>query len=103
MRCVLPAAGYYGGGRLVTWVRPIRVPAQIGSSEVRLVKIGLGNVNSTVGAFAANGDRCIEQARGMAAEGVTVGLFPEQVIGGYPPEDLIQWQGFVDNQWTKLE
>src|SRR5215213_4168336 len=73
------------------------------SPRVRLIKIGLGNVNSTVGAFAANIDRCIEQARGMAAEGVTVGLFPEQVIGGYPPEDLIQWQGFVDNQWTELE
>ena len=70
---------------------------------MRLIKIGLGNVNSTVGAFAANTDRCIEQARGMAAAGVTVGLFPEQVIGGYPPEDLIQWQGFVDNQWYELE
>lgn len=70
---------------------------------MRLIKIGLGNVNSTVGALAANVDRCIAQAREMAAEGVTVGLFPEQVIGGYPPEDLIQWQGFVDNQWTQLE
>jgi len=70
---------------------------------VRLIKIGLGNINSTVGAFSANVDRCIEQARGMAAEGVTIGLFPEQVIGGYPPEDLIQWQGFVDRQWTELE
>jgi NAD+ synthase (glutamine-hydrolysing) len=70
---------------------------------VRLIKIGLGNVNSTVGALSANVDRCIAQAREMAEEGVTVGLFPEQVIGGYPPEDLIQWQGFVDNQWTQLE
>src|SRR6186713_1721656 len=70
---------------------------------MRLVKIGLGSVNSTVGALAANADRCIALAHEMAAEGVTVGLFPEQVIGGYPPEDLIQWQGFVDNQWTELE
>jgi NAD+ synthase (glutamine-hydrolysing) len=70
---------------------------------VRLINIGLGNVNSTVGAFTANTDRCIEQARGMAAAGVTIGMFPEQVIGGYPPEDLIQWQGFVDNQWHELE
>ncbi len=69
---------------------------------MRLIKIGLGSVNSTVGAFAANVDRCLELARQMAAEGVTVGLFPEQVIGGYPPEDLIQWRGFVDHQWTEL-
>ena len=70
---------------------------------MRLIKIGLGSINSTVGAFAANVDRCIEQARAMAAGNVTVGLFPEQVIGGYPPEDLIQWQGFVDHQWRELE
>jgi NAD+ synthase (glutamine-hydrolysing) len=70
---------------------------------VRLIKIGLGNVDSTVGAFTGNTDRCIAQAHEMAAAGVTVGLFPEQVIGGYPPEDLIQWQGFVDRQWVELE
>ena len=39
----------------------------------------------------------------MAAHNVTVGLFPGQAIGGYPVEDLIQWQGFVDRQWTELE
>src|SRR5690606_26076209 len=33
----------------------------------------------------------------------TLGLFPEQAIGGYSPEDLVQWQGFVDRQWTELE
>ncbi|HZW88490.1 MAG TPA: NAD(+) synthase, partial [Myxococcaceae bacterium] len=24
-------------------------------------------------------------------------------VGGYPPEDLIQWQGFVEDQWRALE
>lgn len=70
---------------------------------MRLIKIGLGSVNATVGALGANADRVLRQARGMAAEHVTVALFPEQVIGGYPPEDLIQWQGFVDRQWDQLE
>lgn len=70
---------------------------------MRLVKIGLGNVNSTVGAIGPNVDRVIAQARAMAADAVTVGLFPEQVVGGYPPEDLIQWRGFVDRQWTELQ
>ncbi|MGB3329459.1 MAG: NAD(+) synthase [Thermomicrobiales bacterium] len=70
---------------------------------MRLVNLGLGNINSTVGAFAANTDRCLEQARAMAEAGVTVALFPEQVIGGYPAEDLIQWQGFVEHQWTQLQ
>ncbi|MGC4189800.1 MAG: NAD(+) synthase [Thermomicrobiales bacterium] len=70
---------------------------------MRLVNLGLGNIDSTVGAFAANTDRCLEQARAMAESGVTIALFPEQVIGGYPAEDLIQWQGFVEHQWAQLQ
>jgi NAD+ synthase (glutamine-hydrolysing) len=70
---------------------------------MRLVRIGLASVNTTVGAFAANTDRAIRLAAGMAADGVTVGVFQEQLIGGYPVEDLIQWQGFVDGQWPHLE
>ncbi|MGH2551256.1 MAG: NAD(+) synthase, partial [Thermomicrobiales bacterium] len=59
-------------------------------------------MNSTVGALDTNVDRMIAQATAMASEQVTIATFPEQVIGGYPPEDLIQWQAFVDNQWTAL-
>jgi NAD+ synthase (glutamine-hydrolysing) len=70
---------------------------------VRLVKIGLGSVDATVGAIGPNVDRVLRLAREMAADGVTVGLFPEQVVGGYPPEDLIQWRGFVDRQWVELQ
>jgi NAD+ synthase (glutamine-hydrolysing) len=69
---------------------------------MRLIKIGLGNINSTVGAVDSNADQVIDVARAMAAEGVTVALFPEQVIGGYQPEDLVQWQGFVERQWDAL-
>jgi NAD+ synthase (glutamine-hydrolysing) len=70
---------------------------------VRLVKIGLASINSTVGAFSANVDRCLAAANEMAEQHATIGLFPEQVIGGYPAEDLIQWQGFVEHQWPQLE
>ena len=69
---------------------------------MRLVKLGLASVNTTVGAFASNVDRAVALARAMAQEGVTVGLFQEQLVGGYPAEDLIQWQGFVENQWGEL-
>ncbi len=69
---------------------------------MRLVKIGLGNINATVGAIDRNLDRMIAQARAMAEEQVTVATFPEQVIGGYPPEDLVQWDAFVENQWSAL-
>lgn len=69
---------------------------------MRLVKIGIGNINSTVGALDTNVDRMLAQASAMSSEQVTIATFPEQVIGGYPPEDLIQWQAFVDNQWSAL-
>ena len=70
---------------------------------MRLVKIGLASVNTTVGATHANVERALRFAREMAAADVTVAAFPEQMIGGYPPEDLIQWQGFVEDQWRALE
>ncbi|HEX9508573.1 MAG TPA: NAD(+) synthase [Myxococcales bacterium] len=69
---------------------------------MRLVKIGLASVNTTVGAFGANVTRAIRLAQQMAADQVTLGVFQEQLIGGYPSEDLIQWQGFVDHQWREL-
>lgn len=70
---------------------------------MRLVKLGLASVNTTVGAFGKNVDRAVGMAKEMAAQQVTVALFPEQLVGGYPQEDLVQWQRFVDRQWTELQ
>src|SRR5688572_22130087 len=39
----------------------------------------------------------------MADLDVTLGVFPEQVIGGYPTEDLVQWRAFVASQRRELE
>lgn len=69
---------------------------------MRLVRIGLASINATVGDFAGNIDQAIGQARAMAADDVTVAVFPEQAVGGYAPEDLPQWRGFVDGQWEQL-
>jgi NAD+ synthase (glutamine-hydrolysing) len=70
---------------------------------MRLVHVGLASVNTTVGAFGANVDRALGLAAEMAKAGVTIGVFNEQLIGGYPQEDLVQWQAFVDRQWVELE
>jgi NAD+ synthase (glutamine-hydrolysing) len=70
---------------------------------MRLIKLAVASVNSTVGRVHANTERCIEMARAMAASDVTLGAFPEQVIGGYAPEDLVQWRGFVASQRRELE
>ncbi len=70
---------------------------------MRLVKLAIANTDPTVGAVRSNVDRAIRLARAMADEHVTVGSFPEQAIGGYPPEDLIQWRAFVAAQRSELE
>jgi NAD+ synthase (glutamine-hydrolysing) len=69
---------------------------------MRLVRIALANVNATVGACRSNVDRAIALAREAAADGATLVALPEQVIGGYPPEDLVQWRAFVDAQQREL-
>lgn len=70
---------------------------------MRLVKVGLGNVNSTVGSVESNTAQALRQLAEMASMDVTVACLPEQVLGGYPAEDLVQWRGFVDAQWHALE
>ena len=69
---------------------------------MRLIKLAVASVNSTVGAVISNVDRCIVMAHEMAAQQVTLAAFPEQVIGGYCPEDLVQWRGFVAAQQIQL-
>jgi len=68
---------------------------------MRLIQIALASTNSTVGAVKTNVARMVELAK--RAQGATVIVFPEQAIGGYAPEDLVQWRAFVDAQWRALE
>lgn len=68
----------------------------------RLIKIGIGNADPTVGAFRSNTDALIIQAFTMAKQGVTLGTFPEGAIPGYPAEDWVQWPQFIRGQWKEL-
>jgi NAD+ synthase (glutamine-hydrolysing) len=69
---------------------------------MRLVRLAIANVNTTVGAVGANVERAISLVRAAAADGATMIALPEQAIGGYPPEDLVQWRSFVEAQWRAL-
>ena len=69
---------------------------------MRLLRVALAHVNATVGACRSNVDRAVALARAAAADGATIVAMPEQVIGGYPPEDLVQWRSFVETQQTEL-
>ncbi len=70
---------------------------------MRLAKLAVASVSPTVGAVKSNVSRLIAVAKEMADANVTIGAFPEQAIGGYPPEDLVQWPGFLVGQRTALE
>lgn len=70
---------------------------------MRLAKLAIASVSPTVGAVVSNVDRLIEVARAMGEADVTIGAFPEQAIGGYPPEDLVQWRGFLEGQRRELD
>ncbi|MCC6806507.1 MAG: NAD(+) synthase [Deltaproteobacteria bacterium] len=70
---------------------------------MRLIKVALANVKTTVGAVRSNVQRARAMADKMSAEHVTLAVFPEQLVSGYPPEDLVQWHKFVEVQRKELE
>ena len=72
-------------------------------SLMRLVRIALVSVDTTVGAVASNVDGALRLARAAEEDGATLVVFPEQLIAGYSPEDLVQWRAFVEAQWRELE
>ena len=59
------------------------------------LRIGLAQVNVTVGDFKANGDRLLRYVEQARAAGVDVLAFPELAVCGYPPEDLLLKPSFV--------
>lgn len=70
---------------------------------MRLIRIAVASVNTTVGAVRSNVDRGLAVARAAAKDGATLVVLDEQLIAGYSPEDLVQWRAFVSAQWTELE
>jgi NAD+ synthase (glutamine-hydrolysing) len=69
---------------------------------MRLLRVAVASVNTTVGAVRSNVDRAVRVARAAAADGASIVALPEQTVGGYPQEDLVQWRRFVDAQRIEL-
>jgi NAD+ synthase (glutamine-hydrolysing) len=59
------------------------------------LRIGLAQMNATVGAIEANTRRIREQLEEARDCGVNVVAFPELAVCGYPPEDLLLKPSFV--------
>ena len=67
------------------------------------MKLALAQVNPTVGDLAGNRglvEATTEKARAAGAEIV---VFPEMVLSGYPPMDLLERDGFVAEQLRELQ
>jgi NAD+ synthase (glutamine-hydrolysing) len=64
--------------------------------------IGLLQLNSTVGDFAANREKLLAACAQAAACGAEFILAPELFLCGYPPRDLLQREDFVEANLTAL-
>jgi NAD+ synthetase len=66
------------------------------------MKIGLLQLNSTVGDFAANREKLLAAYARAVALGAEFILAPELFLCGYPPRDLLQRDDFVEANLTAL-
>jgi NAD+ synthase (glutamine-hydrolysing) len=64
--------------------------------------ITLAQINPTVGALEHNADLVLDAAKRAAAEGSDVVVFPELVLSGYPPEDLVLKRHFLEDVERQL-
>ena len=68
-----------------------------------MVRVALGQVQTTVGDLGGNVDRMVDAAARASAERADVVCFPELAVTGYPPEDLVLRPEFVDDNLGALE
>jgi NAD+ synthase (glutamine-hydrolysing) len=69
---------------------------------VAQLRIGLAQVNGTVGDLAGNSDKVIEWTMRAAEQGARIVVFPEMMLTGYPVEDLALRKSFVDGSVASL-
>jgi NAD+ synthase (glutamine-hydrolysing) len=67
------------------------------------MKIALGQINTSMGAAAANlakMDRVLKEAHANHAD---LTVFPELAVNGYPPKDLLEYSGFIREENEALQ
>jgi NAD+ synthase (glutamine-hydrolysing) len=68
-----------------------------------VVRVALGQINTTVGDLAGNVERMATVAKEATDAGADIVCFPELAVPGYPPEDLVLRPSFVDDNLGALE
>ena len=67
------------------------------------MKIGIAQINTIVGDLSGNQERITHAYHTLVAQGADLVLFPELVITGYPPRDLLFKNRFVPDNLAILE
>ncbi len=70
---------------------------------MRVLRLGLAQIDCTVGAIAENVDKIVEYAADADAQEVDLAVFPELAVCGYPPEDLLFKPQFIEDALAALE
>ena len=67
------------------------------------VRLGLAQINTTVGDLEGNRKKVLEYLERARAERVDIIAFPELTLTGYPPEDLVFRRDFLEATRSTLE
>ncbi len=74
-----------------------RKPNKVRSDPGVTLRIALAQINGLVGGFKANVDKVRWACSQARKKGVGIVLFPELILTGYPPEDLLFKESFIKN------
>ncbi len=61
------------------------------------MKIGLVQINPVIGDFKYNCEKVLNWSIDAMKRGCDFVIFPELVVSGYPPQDLLERQSFVED------
>ena len=63
---------------------------------MKIVRIGLAQINATVGDLEGNVRKIVDAIERARQRGVGLVAFPELAVPGYPPEDLLFKSAFIE-------
>ncbi len=61
------------------------------------MKIALVQINPVIGDFATNCHAIVLAAKQALGQGCELAIFPEMAVSGYPPQDLLERQSFLED------
>ncbi len=70
---------------------------------MRRLRIGMAQINTTVGDFAGNTRKILKAISEARSLGIDLITFPELAICGYPPEDLLLKAQFIEENLRSLD